>query len=114
MPIYYTRREAAAYLKERYKRGSYPWLTRLAGDGLGPRHHRFGRAVLYARTDLDDWAQSNIRAADIQPDLFDWADQNEKSAAHQVAVTSDEPVILAATADDAVARAFALMRAMSL
>ena len=69
MPHYLTRREAAQYLKERYKCGSYPWLTRLAAEGTGPRHHRFGRAVLYSESDLEDWAQHNIRLPEDQPAL---------------------------------------------
>jgi hypothetical protein len=85
---YLTRREAAAHLKAHYKRGSYPWLTRLAADGTGPRHHRFGRAILYSVSDLDDWAQQNIRAAD------------------DPSVTPDDA--------DTVAKAFALMRELRL
>jgi hypothetical protein len=89
---YLTRREAAQYLKLKYRRGSYPWLSRLAADGLGPRHHRFGRAVLYSQTDLDDWAAQNIRVADIQPDLFEWADREKAEPAPQPTYSVDAPV----------------------
>jgi hypothetical protein len=110
MPIYYTRREAAAYLKERYKRGSYPWLTRLAADGLGPRHHRFGRAILYAANDLDEWAQQNIRAADGQSGTAHNAValNNKLPDDDAIALTAELP------ADDAVRKAFEVMRELRL
>lgn len=35
-------------------------LTKMRCQGGGPRFHRFGRAVLYARTDLDEWVSDKL------------------------------------------------------
>jgi hypothetical protein len=62
-PDWLSRREASAYLRERYgiKLGPAA-LANLAVDGGGPPMHKDGgRLVAYARADLDAWAPKRMR-----------------------------------------------------
>lgn len=59
---YLRRRDAAAYLKDKYGIGSWQTLAKLALTGNGPIFRKFGRAVLYAPHDLDEWMQVHIGA----------------------------------------------------
>jgi excisionase family DNA binding protein len=52
--MYLTNTEAAQYL-----RLSPRTLEKMRGLGDGPRFHKFGRRVLYARVDLDAWASGH-------------------------------------------------------
>jgi hypothetical protein len=113
MSHYLTRKEAAEFLKHRYRRGSYSWLTRLAADGSGPRQQRFGsKAVLYAEADLIAWAEQNIRASGSQP--VDCADQNGGPEPFGNPKDSAVHITPAPGVDDPVARAFAVMRDLRL
>ena len=56
-----TRREAAAYLKERWRVQAGPArLNQLACTGGGPAYYKAGRFTLYDVADLDAWAQSRL------------------------------------------------------
>ena len=50
-PIYFTQNEAALFL-----RLSERTLERWRVEGQGPRFRRFGRRIVYAKSDLDMWA----------------------------------------------------------
>lgn len=51
--IYTTQSEAAEFL-----RLSERTLERWRVEGMGPRFRRFGRRVVYAKSDLETWADS--------------------------------------------------------
>ena len=55
-PVFLTVREAAALL-----RVSEITLGRWRIEGNGPRYRKFGRRVLYARSDLLAWADAQVR-----------------------------------------------------
>lgn len=57
---YLRRKDAAAYLKNKYGWGSWQTLAKLAVNGDGPFFRKFGRAVLYTIDDLDEWANSKL------------------------------------------------------
>ncbi|MGA7325070.1 MAG: helix-turn-helix domain-containing protein [Rhodomicrobium sp.] len=50
--------EAAAYLSV-----SQPFLAKLRCYGGGPRFHKWGKAVLYSRADLDEFIAARGRAS---------------------------------------------------
>jgi hypothetical protein len=55
---YYTERQAAAHL------GLSPnTLAKWRCQGAGPRFHRFGGAIRYARSDLDSFAARSLSTA---------------------------------------------------
>ena len=57
------RREAAAYLQQRYGVGSASTLAKQAMTGDGPRFHKYGgRVVLYLASDLDTYMRGRITA----------------------------------------------------
>ena len=60
-PRYLTADEAAEFL-----RLSPRTLEKHRGIGGGPRYHKFGRAVRYAMSDLEAWAEA--RAFDMTSD----------------------------------------------
>jgi hypothetical protein len=60
-PRYVTADEAAEFL-----RLSPRTLEKHRGIGGGPRYHKFGRAVRYAMSDLEAWAEA--RAYDMTSD----------------------------------------------
>lgn len=62
-PRYLTNDEAAAYL-----RLSPRTLEKQRVIGGGPRFRKFGRRVMYARTDLDAWADSRSFEATSDPE----------------------------------------------
>jgi hypothetical protein len=54
--IYLTRREAAEYLKRRYRQGSKNHLDLLAmSPGAGPKYVKNGQRALYTVEDLEAW-----------------------------------------------------------
>lgn len=57
---YLRRKDAADYLKGKYGCGSWRTLAKLAVTGDGPIFRKFGRLVLYAPEDLDQWAKSKL------------------------------------------------------
>jgi len=57
---YLTRRQAAAFLLDRYCHGSPNTLARLATQGTGPVFRKVGRLVVYAESDLIAWAESKL------------------------------------------------------
>ena len=62
LPIFLTVRETAAFL-----RLSEITLSRWRTEGGGPPYRKFGRRVLYARTDLVAWAEAQTRLSTSQP-----------------------------------------------
>jgi len=56
------RREAAAYLLAKFGFGAERTLAKGVVTGDSPVFRKAGRAVLYRREDLDDWAFSKIGA----------------------------------------------------
>lgn len=63
--VFLTRREAAAYLLEKFGTpGSIApaTLAKLACRGGGPLLHRFGRRVGYKPNDLDTWVAARLSA----------------------------------------------------
>ena len=60
------RKSAADYLRDKYGWGSWQTLAKLAVMGGGPVYRKFGRAVVYAPDDLDEWVLSRLGA----PQLF--------------------------------------------
>ena len=56
-PVFLTCIEAGEFL-----RLSPKTLERQRYEGGGPRYHKFGRRVLYALLDLQDWAAARIRS----------------------------------------------------
>jgi hypothetical protein len=61
---YLRRTEASAYLRAQWGLSYSPsTLAKLACGGDAPTHHRCGRVVLYAPTDLDQWAAARIETA---------------------------------------------------
>jgi hypothetical protein len=62
-PRYLRRRDAAAYLKDRWAlRCSEKTLANYATRGNGPVFQRYGRGVVYNRSALDDYAQGRMSA----------------------------------------------------
>jgi len=57
---YLRRKEAAAYLQERYGAYTTETLAKLACVGGGPSFRKMGAFPLYTRAQLDDWAQSRM------------------------------------------------------
>jgi hypothetical protein len=57
------RKQAGAYLSERYGFGAARTLAKAAVSGDGPEYHKAGRVVLYTREALDKWALAKIGAA---------------------------------------------------
>jgi hypothetical protein len=59
--IYLTRREAADYLKRRYRQGSKNHLDILAmTPGAGPKYVKNGHIALYTIPDLEDWVACRL------------------------------------------------------
>jgi|HubBroStandDraft_2_1064218.scaffolds.fasta_scaffold782920_1 hypothetical protein len=57
----YRRREAAAYIREKYKVPcAEATLTTKACRGGGPRFSMFGRVPIYAEEDLDTWVEAEL------------------------------------------------------
>lgn len=60
-PRFFARADAASYLTRTY---GFPcsraWLAKLAVTGGGPIFRKAGRVPLYARADLDLWAQARL------------------------------------------------------
>ncbi len=54
------RKDAAAYLKERYGFCSFRTLAKLACFGGGPIFRKAGKIVLYEPADLDAWALAQM------------------------------------------------------
>ena len=54
------RKSAADYLRDKYGWGSWQTLAKLAVMGGGPVYRKFGRAVVYAPDDLDEWALARL------------------------------------------------------
>lgn len=105
-----SRRHAAEFLRQHYGVGSYSWLSRLHSEGRGPRTFRFNaKSVLYDENDLREWADATIRPvaaapAPVSPILDD-----------AITLTAELPAgEVMPAADDAVARAFAVMRDLRL
>lgn len=62
-PYYLRRDRAAQHVRETWGLPcSTKWLAKLAVVGGGPIFRKAGRAPIYARGDLDVWAQSRIGA----------------------------------------------------
>jgi hypothetical protein len=62
--IYLTRREAADYLKRRYRQGSKHHLDLLAmTPGAGPKYVKNGQRALYTVEDLDIWITGRLTPA---------------------------------------------------
>ena len=60
-PLYMRRRDASAYLTEKYgQRCTYSTLAKLAVVGGGPLYRKAGPTPLYTAEDLDSWAESRI------------------------------------------------------
>lgn len=60
---FYTRHEASDYLATHWGiRRTPKTLAKLATTGGGPAYRKDGRLVLYAVTDLDEWAQTRLSA----------------------------------------------------
>ena len=57
-PVYFSVREAAEFL-----RLSRKTLDRYRVSGEGPVFYKFGRRVRYARSDLEAWTASRLRAS---------------------------------------------------
>ena len=57
----YTTRQAAEYLTL-----SRETLRTWRYRGVGPRYHRFGRAIRYSKQDLDDWINARAFASTAQ------------------------------------------------
>lgn len=55
---YLTQEDAAGLL-----RLSPRTLERFRVEGRGPRYLKFGRRVMYRRSDLDTWAQAQVRTS---------------------------------------------------
>jgi hypothetical protein len=66
-----TRKDAAAYLTERYFRVSVSTLNRRACEGNGPRYvcrgERAGGEAFYKPADLDRWARQWLKAPERRP-----------------------------------------------
>jgi hypothetical protein len=58
--VFLRRREAGAYLREKFGFGSPATLAKLATLGGGPRFRKCGPLVLYSREDLDAWVDSRL------------------------------------------------------
>jgi hypothetical protein len=59
---YLTRREAAAYIKDRFGQPcSAAVLAQHAVDGTGPIYFRFGRAALYTPEDVARWCEERAK-----------------------------------------------------
>lgn len=58
--IYLRRHEAAKYLQSRFGFCTPRTLAKLATVGGGPQYRKLGKFPLYAREDLDAWAQSRM------------------------------------------------------
>ena len=59
--IYLTRREAAEYLKRRYRQGSKNHLDILAmTPGAGPKYVKNGHIALYKIEDLENWVACRL------------------------------------------------------
>lgn len=43
-------------------------LERKRGDGTGPRFRKFGRRVVYALTDLEEWADARTFSSTAESD----------------------------------------------
>jgi predicted DNA-binding transcriptional regulator AlpA len=41
---------------------SRPWLQRARGEGIGPRHFKIGRRVVYKLGDVTHWIESGASA----------------------------------------------------
>jgi hypothetical protein len=59
---YLRRKQAGAYLKDKYGFGSEKTLAKLASIGGGPEIFYAGRLPLYVPEKLDAWAQGKIAA----------------------------------------------------
>ncbi len=59
-PKYMRRREAGAYLRQKFGFGSARSLAIAASYGTGPLFHKAGKAALYEPAELDRWAVSKI------------------------------------------------------
>lgn len=57
------RKQAGAYLTDKYGFGAARTLAKAAVTGDGPEYHKAGRVVLYTREALDKWALAKIGAA---------------------------------------------------
>ncbi len=57
---YLRRREAAAYLQERYGAYTAETLAKLACVGGGPCFRKMGAFPLYSPADLDAWAEARM------------------------------------------------------
>ena len=61
--LYYRRKAASEYLREKYGFGGGSTLAKLACvSSDGPPFRKAGRAVLYTAEALDTWAQAQIGA----------------------------------------------------
>lgn len=57
---YLRRKEAAAYLQERFGAYTTETLAKLACVGGGPRFRKMGAYPLYSPDDLDAWAEARM------------------------------------------------------
>jgi hypothetical protein len=61
--VFLRRKQAGAYLSEKYGFGAARTLAKAAVSGDGPEYHKVGRLVVYSREALDKWALAKIGAA---------------------------------------------------
>ena len=59
---YLTRREAAAFVREKGLPCALATLAKLATVGGGPNFRKFGRNVVYLPSDLDAWISNRLSA----------------------------------------------------
>jgi len=62
------RKDAAAYLKERFGFAAASTLAKCAVTGNGPEFCERGRIPLYRAADLDDWARPQLTGPIRSPD----------------------------------------------